>query len=226
MTRKLIMTSVIRWIVIDLANAVSLVVMPWRLRPVARSISPIAARYVGGAAMFLQLQAIVLVMFAAVAPTRPTITEHLEHASHAFLESALVALTMTMLYLLYLVIDRRLNYRDVESDEAIRSLAPTVSLLPTIVWVTATVVVDARSARLASGGSSWVDWPIWSVGASCWWLVLIITLPVILGRIALDRETREFMAYGGTCPTCGYCLRKARLNRCPECGDRFIRRPS
>lgn len=65
-----------------------------------------------------------------------------------------------------------------------------------------------------AGGSANMD--IRFVCIPIWFLVMLTTLPLVVGR-ALRAVARRRRVRAGLCPKCGYDLR-ATPDRCPECG--------
>ena len=55
-----------------------------------------------------------------------------------------------------------------------------------------------------------------------WFLGLLTLVPLAAQRLAAMRRAR--LLRRGVCPLCGYDLR-ATPDRCPECGDSFVRHP-
>jgi hypothetical protein len=88
------------------------------------------------------------------------------------------------------------------------------------------LIEDGRSPlwqRLGFGaGASTVKvWSMIGVGVPTWFLVLLpalsTALPTLLVRRARQRRRRR--AADGLCAACGYDLRGAAHDRCPECGE-------
>ncbi|HEV2296000.1 MAG TPA: hypothetical protein VGR35_19295 [Tepidisphaeraceae bacterium] len=59
----------------------------------------------------------------------------------------------------------------------------------------------------------------WQVGAPSWFAVLLCILATtVSGRYVLRERQRMSRLRRSLCPTCGYDLRGADHDRCPECG--------
>jgi hypothetical protein len=206
---------------IDFTVALSLIVMPWRLRAASRRMSPPMMIVAGAIGVWLVFG----VMFgAALSGINEPWGRLIEYRSDLRFSLALmlkIAAIPALVMLLALPVVSPLPQR-ARPLLGLFVLWPMTLILPTLLWSCACVVNIAAEDVFDPNTPAWIEWPIWSFLGACHWPIMMLAAVGVYVAIDARRIYRLGLLRSGVCISCGYDVFHIPSDRCPECGTLVI----
>lgn len=224
MPRHFAFRSALRQAAIDVTIALSLTVMPWRLRTASERMSPPMMIVAGAISLWLVFGIMLGAGLSGINEPWGLLHEYWSDLRFSMAQLLKIAAIPALLMLLALPAVIPLPQR-ARPLLGLLVLWPVTLILPTLLWSCAFVIRIADADVYDSNTPTWMHWPVWSFLGACHWpLVMLVSVGIYLAM-----EGRRLHHLGllrsGVCVRCGYDVLHIPSDRCPECGARIIHPP-